>query len=63
MVRLYLGSIADREVFLIFQVALARQATHCLTGDIKDFGSFINQPESMFGMLYQTVAEFLSQLG
>jgi len=50
-------------VFLIFQVALARQATHCLTGDIKDFGSFINQPESMFGMLYQTVAEFLSQLG
>jgi len=30
-----------------------------LTGDLKDFGPFMNQPEETFGILVQTVAEFL----
>ena len=47
----------------IFQAALAAQATHLLTGDIKDFGPFMNQPENTFGLCIQTVAEFLRHLG
>jgi hypothetical protein len=47
----------------IFQAALACQATHLLTGDIKDFGSFMNQPENTFAICIQTAAQFLSHLG
>jgi len=47
----------------IFQAALACQATHLLTGDLKDFGPFMNQPENTFGIYIQTVAEFLNHLG
>ena len=43
----------------IFQAALACQVTHLLTGDLKDFGPFMNQPENTFGICIQTVAEFL----
>jgi predicted nucleic acid-binding protein len=46
----------------IFQAALACQATHLLTGDLKDFGPFMNRPEDTFGVCIQTVAEFLNQL-
>ena len=44
----------------IFQAALACRATHLLTGDMKDFGSFMNRPEETFGVRIQTVAEFLN---
>ena len=44
----------------IFQAALACQATHLLTGDLKDFGPIMNQPENTFGICIQTVAEFLN---
>ena len=47
----------------IFQAALACQATHLLTGDLKDFGSFMNQPGNTFGICIQSVAEFLNHLG
>ena len=47
----------------IFQAALACQATHLLTGDLKDFGPFMNQPENTFGICIQTVAAFLNHLG
>ena len=43
----------------IFQAALSCRATHLLTGDLKDFGPFMNQPENTFGICIQTVAEFL----
>ena len=43
----------------IFQAAVAFGATHLLTGDLKDFGPFMNRPEESFGILVQTVAEFL----
>ena len=47
----------------IFQAALACQATHLLTGDLKDFGPFMNQPENTFGTCIQTAAELLNHLG
>ncbi len=43
----------------IFQAAVAWNATHLLTGDLKDFGTFMNRPEETSGILVQTVAEFL----
>ena len=43
----------------IFQAALASRATHLLTGDLKDFGPFMNQPDNTCGICIQTVAEFL----
>ena len=46
----------------IFQAAAAWGATHLLTGDLKDFGPFMNQPEETSGILVQTVAEFLRSL-
>ena len=46
----------------IFQAAVACGATHLLTGDLKDFGTFMNQSEKTFGVLVQTVADFLESL-
>ena len=43
----------------IFQAAVAWDATHLLTGDMKDFGAFMNKPEETFGVVVQTVADFL----
>ena len=46
----------------IFLSAVGARCTHLLTGDLKDFGRFMNAPERTFGVLIQTVAEFLSKL-
>lgn len=46
----------------IFQAALACRASHLLTGDLKDFGRFMNRPEQTLGVRIQTVAEFLDQV-
>ena len=46
----------------IFQAAVACGATHLLTGDLKDFGAFMNQPENTCGVRVQTVADFLESL-
>jgi len=43
----------------IFQAAYTGAATHLLTGDLKDFGPVMNRPEVTFGIIVQTVAEFL----
>ena len=43
----------------IFQAAVVCGATHLLTGDLKDFGPFMNQPEETLGIVVQTVADFL----
>ena len=43
----------------IFQAALTCGATHLLTGDLRDFGPFMNRPEETFGIVIQTVADFL----
>ena len=47
----------------IFNAALGCQATHLLTGDLRDFGRFMDRPDETLGVRIQTVAEFLDQLG
>jgi predicted nucleic acid-binding protein len=47
----------------IFEAALAGSATHLLTGDIKDFGPFMNEPGQTKSIVIQTVAEFLRDIG
>ena len=46
----------------IFQAAVACQATHLLTGDLRDFDPFMNRPEETSGILVQSVAEFLGSV-
>lgn len=46
----------------IWAAALACRATHLLTGDLKDFGRFMNRPEQTAGVMIQTVSEFLAGL-
>ena len=46
----------------IFLSAVGARCTHLLTGDLKDFGRFMNVPKQTSGILIQTVAEFLSKL-
>ena len=43
----------------IFQAAVACGATHLLTGDLKDFGPFMNRPGGTLGITVQTVSDFL----
>lgn len=51
----------DEEDRIIFATAIHFQATHFLTGDIKDFGPYLNQPEKSAGILIQTVREFINR--
>jgi hypothetical protein len=44
----------------IWAAALAAQATHLLTGDLRDFGPYMNRPEATGGVVIQTVADYLS---
>jgi predicted nucleic acid-binding protein len=46
----------------IFLAALKNQATHLITGDIKDFGPFMNDPNKAFGIIIQTVSEYLYKI-
>lgn len=46
----------------IFQAAYSCKSTHLLTGDIKDFGPWMNQPDRTYGIVIQTVAQFLESL-
>ena len=43
----------------ILKAAIHCRATHLLTGDVKDFGPFMNHPDLTGGVLIQTVSEFL----
>jgi len=47
----------------IFQAAMACRADYLLTGDLKDFGSFMNVRERTFGVCILTVADFLAGIG
>jgi predicted nucleic acid-binding protein len=42
----------------ILEAAIHCKATHLLTGDIKDFGPFMNHPKLTDGVVIQTVSEF-----
>ena len=46
----------------IFNAAIQCKATHLLTGDVKDFGPFMNHPRLTSGIIIQTASEFLSGL-
>ena len=46
----------------IFEAAIRCNATHLLTGDVKDFGPFMNKPNQTSGIIIQTVSEFLASL-
>jgi len=46
----------------ILEAAIQCKATHLLTGDVKDFGPFMNHPRLTSVIVIQTVSEFLSGL-
>ena len=46
----------------IYVTAVASRATHLLTGDIRDFGPYMNEPATTQGVTIQTVADFLESL-
>lgn len=46
----------------ILEAAILCKATHLLTGDIKDFGSYMNKANLTGGVLIQTVSDFLDGL-
>ena len=46
----------------ILEAAIRCKATHLLTGDMKDFGPFMNNPDLTSGVLIQTVSGFLANL-
>jgi len=43
----------------ILEAAIQGRATHLLTGDIKDFGPFMNRRNLTGGVVIQTVSEYL----
>ena len=43
----------------VMQDALAVNATHLLTGDLKHFGRYMNNPDQTMGIIIQTVNDFL----
>ena len=45
----------------ILQAAMECSATHLITGDVKDFGQYMNKPEETFTINIQTPADFLKQ--
>ena len=46
----------------MYWAAKAGKATHLLTGDLKDFGSYMDKPRSTEGILIQTVRSFIDSL-
>lgn len=46
-----------------YRAALACKAHVLLTGDLRDFGFLMNEPELANGLLIQPVADFLDALG
>lgn len=46
----------------ILEAAIHCKASHLLTGDIKDFGPIMNQPNLTGGVVIQTASEFLKGL-
>jgi predicted nucleic acid-binding protein len=49
----------DRPIFL---TAVKCRATHLLTGDIRHFGPFLNNPSQTSGIAIMTVADFLGKV-
>jgi predicted nucleic acid-binding protein len=47
---------------VIFQAAVACDATHLLTGDLRHFGPFMNQPDKTNSIIIQTASDFIAEL-
>lgn len=43
----------------IFQGALFTKCSHLLTGDLNHFGKWMNSPQKTFGLIIQTVRQFV----
>ena len=52
-------SLKDRP---ILEATIRCKATHLLTGGIKDFGPFMNNPDHTAGVIIQTVSKLLANL-
>jgi uncharacterized protein len=46
----------------IWSAALAAEATHLLTGDMRDFGPHMNRAGRTFGIIIQTVAQYFESI-
>ena len=57
----YPENLPDKD-WPIYRAAHACRADVLLTGDLRDFGPLMNQPELTSGLLIQTVAEFLASV-
>ena len=55
------ASLAEKDQ-PIYRAAHACRADVLLTGDLRDFGPFMNQPQPTGGLLIQTVASYLEGL-
>ena len=53
--------IADKDK-PIFTAAWISESTHLLTGDIKDFGIYMNKAAETKNIIIQTVSEFLNSI-
>ena len=51
-------ALPDKDI-PIFMSAIESNCTHLLTGDLKDFGRFMNQAKKTKGIIIQTMADFL----
>lgn len=49
----------DRPIFLS---AMHSKCTHLLTGDLRDFGKYMNQQKKSGGLVIQTVGDFLNSI-
>ncbi|MDI9406538.1 MAG: hypothetical protein QM522_07495 [Chitinophagaceae bacterium] len=56
------ADLAEKE-WPTYRAALACKAHVLLTGDLRDFGFLMNEPELANGLLIQPVADFLDALG
>ena len=55
------ASLAEKD-HPIYRAAHAYRADTQLSGDLRDFGPFMNQPQPTGGLLIQTVASYLEGL-
>lgn len=53
--------LPDKDV-PIWSAARCCGATHLITGDVKDFGRWMNKPQVTAGIVIQTAAEYLAEI-
>jgi hypothetical protein len=58
------GAFRGGSVFFVFTKAYmtSERAVPSLSGDLQDFGAFLDRPDETHGIRIQTVADFLASL-